>query len=136
MGLKHFGQRHFTADYFGPSWGLTYEAAQVDYGVVPRKLFKRDRKILVVIDGNRFLVPESELHKWVEDKTEETIKNVVKKPVAKLRKLKKAEKPVMETRLDDGWIIELIASANRKIMEAVNARIDDEDELLILLLAA
>jgi hypothetical protein len=107
----------------------------------PPGFFRPERRYLVEVNGNRYLVPESEIHKWVTEKTEEIVEKAQqpKKP-KELRKLVK-NTPKITTKADDSFVRELVAQANERIQQAIllaneqKSAQDDEDDLEILLLA-
>jgi len=106
-------------------------------GVVPGFFKRTERTFLVEIDGNRFRVPESEIHRFIEDKQEEIVEQVINKPVKKKAKKQKQEKiPQLVVQTDDGWLRGLIKEANRVVIERIKLQreADDEDDVESILL--
>lgn len=105
-------------------------------GFVPSKL-RNERKFLVTVDGNRFMVPESELAQWVQDRTDDAAGAVIAKHQAPKKTAKAQKQEVIGAaaaisidapRTDDyRWIHAMIADANR-IMAQLRREADDADE--------
>jgi hypothetical protein len=117
----------------------TFTPKAVVGGVVPGKR-KQERRILITLDGNRYLVPESELPQWVDDKAEEVVTQVLTRPVKSSKKVKKQKQeriPELVTKVDDSWVRLLIDSANNAIRAELEFRRQmDEDDVEILLMVA
>lgn len=126
------------------SIGHSFTASAARGGVVPSWFKRKERKILITLDGNRFLVPESEIANWLTEKVEEVAEQV---PVKKVKGQKQEAVPEIKAKvsaLDDMWITRLVADANRQIKEASRAAAEakraiadamDEEDIEILLLA-
>lgn len=113
------------------------------YGFVPSKLRAKQKRYLVTIRGNRFMVPEDELEFWLAKQEQEIVEEsakpvrVVKVRGRKTVKAEFKEPPRIATPSDDGWVRRLVAEANRRVSERIQAHrrmLEEEDEDILALL--
>lgn len=107
-----------------------------------RRYARPTRKILVTIKGARFLVPEDQLHQWLDDKEDEIVEQAIK-PVAIVSKKARIIKPntlavpKVVTAVDDSWVVGAIAELNKRVSQRIAAerkRLQDEDDEEVMLL--
>lgn len=113
------------------------------YGFVPSKLKSKQKRYLVTIRGQRFMVPESELETWLAKQEQEIVEAATKpvqvakkrgRPVIKVEARKPAK---IATTEDDGWLRNLVQEANRRVserLEAYRRMLDEDDEDIALLM--
>lgn len=127
---------------WGSAWGGSWGAlSAVLGGVVPAKRRAKQKKYLITVRGQRFQVPEDELETWLA-KQEEEIVATATQPVAVKRKKITVQKPArtapkIVAAQDDGWLRSLVAEANRRVserLEAYRRMLDEDDEDIAILM--
>ena len=102
--------------------------------------FARDKKVLITINGARFLVPEDQVDKWLETKEDKVVadltapKKVRGKPIALPVKLNTEKIRAIEA---PDYIRDRIAAVNKRIEQRIriyNESLEEEEELLLCLM--
>jgi hypothetical protein len=128
--------------------GDTFEAigtaGTAVYGRVPGRS-RPTRRVLITINGARFLVPEDEVEQWLalhaEEEAEKVVSTAQKPKKIKTNRQKNAivQLPVFAAKRQDDWVKRLVAEANRTVREQVELKrriADEEDDELLMLLVA
>lgn len=106
------------------------------------RIFSR-RKVLVRVDGVRYLIEEGDLPAWLTEQEEKAVEQTPVLPKIKRRGkkriIKPPEPPEIKVETNDLFIHELIAATNRRILERLAEKRREAEfyrDLTVLLLAA